>query len=161
MGRGHCSESIGVAQGGQGGVLAAKSFSSFAETSANHLVSRLAMLIHRRTIYSITCNSYSDNEAAASLLFLATAIPHMNPVPGRPCEVSSLNSPYGHVGEEQMPVRHGAHIEEQTPGHCGISREASMACRAASCSASWRRRSRAKRKRTMQIPQSVQPARFQ
>jgi hypothetical protein len=49
------------------------------------------------------------------------------PLPGYPCQIPYLNDQDGCIGSEEMPVLHGAHVEERVPGHCGISKEASMA----------------------------------
>ena len=130
------------------------------ETFMRHPVFMWSMLM----VDSITCNSYSDNEAASPcgfVDFLAADSPNMSPIPRSPCEVPTLNNPHSDVSEEQMSMRHCAQVKKRTPSHCGISKEASMACRAASCSSNWRRRSRAKRNTTIQMPQTVQPAKFQ
>src|SRR5690242_2170635 len=83
------------------------------------------------------------------------------PSPHHPAQVADLNSPDSDVGGEQVPVLQRAQIEEGVPGHCGVSRDASMASRASSCSASWRRRSSAKRKSRIKTPHMAQPAKFQ
>jgi hypothetical protein len=49
------------------------------------------------------------------------------PLPGYSCQIPYLNDQDGCIGSEEMPVLHGAHVEEGVPGHCGISKEASMA----------------------------------
>jgi len=109
-------------------------------------------------------HSFSDNEATnfvASLIFLMASAFGMEPIPCDPSEITALDDPHSKVNKNQMAVTHGAEVKERRPGHCGISREASMACRAASCSASWRRRSSAKRKSMIRTPHMSQPTRFQ
>jgi hypothetical protein len=73
---------------------------------------------------------FSDNEAAffvASLIFLMARTFGVEPVPGDPSEVASLDDQDDGVGKEQMPVLHGAHRKERMPGHFEISKEASIA----------------------------------
>jgi hypothetical protein len=64
------------------------------------------------------------------------------PAPRDPCTISPLNQPHCKVEVEQMPRGHTA-AKEPLELHYAISREASIASSAASCSDAWRRRSRA------------------
>ena len=97
----------------------------------------------------------------ANPLSLAPRRFRLPPVPRDPHKVSALYDDDRHIAEQQVAMRHRTQVEKRLPRHCGISREASIATRAASCSASWRRRSRAKRNTRTQTPHSAQPAMFQ
>src|SRR5258708_30786004 len=121
---------------------------------------RLVLRVARWGSSHASCGPFSDNEAAdlcgfvvffppcvlyyLSPFLVARAL-RVPPVPGDPGEVAALEGPDAGVDEDEIAVRHCAEVEERVPGHCGVSREASMARRAASCSANWRRGSRGKR----------------
>lgn len=115
-------------------------------------------------IYRVICihsRTTKPHIFAASLIFLMASAFCMEPIPCDPREITALDEPHAKVDKDQMTVAHGAEVEKRRPGHCGISREASMACKAASCSASCRRRSSAKRKSMIRMPHMSQPAIFQ
>ncbi len=51
----------------------------------------------------------------------------LEPGADEPSGVGALEEGDRDVGEEEMPMFHGAEIEEGVEGHWGISKEASMA----------------------------------
>ena len=63
----------------------------------------------------------------ASLIFLTARGFGVVPAPGKPSEITSLNDPDAEVDKDKMAMAHGAEVQKRGPGHCGISREASMA----------------------------------
>ena len=63
----------------------------------------------------------------ASLIFLTARGFGVVPAPGKPSEISPLNDPDAEVDKDEMAMAHRAEVKEGLPGHCGISREASMA----------------------------------
>jgi hypothetical protein len=54
----------------------------------------------------------SCGSIVASLIFLTTRIFCAKPIPGNPTGIAALNDEDGGVGREQMPVLHGAQVEE-------------------------------------------------